>query len=402
MAALPPAQAQPVQPLVPSAAAAMDWAEFNHPTLFPPRPRNQTLAPYLYRHYATGNDIGVAGTGIWLRGPVVASPEQPVYFGELDSLACAVYPASCSTASDYPARPLTLLVPYAAGGPSDVLARGLAAALAPELGQAVQVRNSAGRDGTTGTAEAAAAAPDGHTLLMHTVALASTATSYRNLPYAVPGAFHFVGLVAEYPLVLVGRPGLPHDTLASLLQGLRAQPSQWRLGHGGAGSTAWLCAALISQQLGIRFNLQATGSTALTLNALMTGATDLGCIEGHSVASYVASGQLRAYAVTSAQRSTSPALASLPTLAESVAPAVVLTSWVGLAVPAGTPAVVRERLNAALRQAAARTLVQPQQQGLAPQPVDDNRASAAGHARFVDEEASSLGAALRAAGGYVE
>ncbi len=401
----PTAGAAP-QVLVPSASAIFDWAEANYPDLFPQRAGNQQLAPYVYRHHpASGNYVGVAGTGIWLLGPVVASAGSggaPVYFGETASLACQVYPASCTDTSSFPDRPLSLVVPFAAGGPSDALARSLAAALARPLGVAVTVRNVSGRDGTLGATEVAQAVPDGHTLLLHTVALASTATSYRSLAYSVPAAFDFLGLVAETPLVLVTRAGFPATGLNGVLAWMRANPGLARLGHSGLGSVSYLCAAMLQQRLGVSVQQVAYNGSSPLLTDLLAGRTDLACAEAHSVAPYLPTRQLLGHALTSAQPSAAAGLAGLPLLQAAVNGGFVLTSWVGVSVPAGTPAVVRERLNAALRKATADSGFVQGRASLAALPVEDNRAGAVGHRRYFDEQLRSLGDVVRAGGQFAD
>jgi tripartite-type tricarboxylate transporter receptor subunit TctC len=390
------AQAAP-QVLVPSASAVFDWAEANYPELFPQRASNQLLAPYVYRHHpGSGNYVGVAGTGIWLLGPVVGPGSAPVYFGETASLACQVYPASCTQTSSYPERPLSLVVPAAAGGPTDGLARSLAAALARNLGVAVTVRNVTGRDGTEGAAQVAQALPDGYTLLLHTVALASTATSYRNLGYSAPVAFDFLGLVAETPLVLVSRASFPATGLGGVLAWLRANPGLARLGHSGVGAVPYLCAAMLQQRLGVVATLVAYSGTSPLLSDLLAGRADLACAEAHSVAPYLPNRQLLAHALTSAQPSGAAGLAGLPTLQQGVSGGFVLTSWIGLSVPAGTPAVVRERLNAALRKATVDSGFVQSRSSLGALPVEDNRAGAVGHRLFFDEQLRSLGDVVRA------
>lgn len=391
--------AQVPRPILPSASAVLDWAELAYPTLFPGHPPQRVLAPYLYRHYpASGNYLGIAGNGIWLLGPAAGGGANPVHVGDHADLACQVYPASCLQVSSFPERAIELVVPTAAGGPTDLLGRRLAAAMSSVLGVAAQVRNVTGQNTLTGTQAVAAAAPTGHTTLLHTVALASNTGAYRNPGAAVPGSFAFLGLVAESPLVLVTPASNSGETLQSLLARALAQPGSVSVGHGVTGSVTQLCALMLQQHLGLSLRLVAHSGTAPVLNDLIDRRLDLACLESHSVVPYVQAGQLRALATTGPQRSSSPQLNAMPTLLESTANGFSLTAWVGLSVPAATPAVVRERLNAALRTAAGSVEFAQQLSALASEPITDHRAGEAGHLAYATGQAQSLGDVFRRAG----
>lgn len=245
------AQAQAV-PLQPSAAALLDWAEQAHPQLFPDTARSQVHQDFLYRYYpSTGNHVGIAGDGAWLLGPVAGNSTAPVRVGSRSDFACLVYPANCSTASAFPSRPLTLIVPFAAGGPSDHAARLLAEPLAKALGQPVQVSNRLGQDGTLGTAQAAAAPADGYTLLLNTTSLATSSSAYRTLPYRPLQDLAFVGAVNESPMVIATRPTLPATTLPALRAWLAGRAGQARFVHSGYGGVPYACAALLKGALGV-------------------------------------------------------------------------------------------------------------------------------------------------------
>lgn len=399
------AQSQTVRPLEPSAAAVLDWAEQQFAVLFPGHPTTQTLAPdLLVRHYpATGNLIGVAGNGVWVLGPGTGAGSAPVYVTARTDLACFVYPASCTQASSFPAQALELVVPVAAGSATDTLARTLASALGTALrGVPVAVRNVSGRNTLTGTQAAAAAAPDGQTVLLHTVSLASNTGAYRSPGAGVPESFAFVGLLAEAPMTLVTHAGNAGESAQTMLARARAAPGSLSIGHAGAGSTSHLCALLLQQRLGLSLRMVSYNGSAPLLADTIDRRVDLTCLESHSVLSFVANRQLHGLATLNSRRSSADVLRALPTLAEVSPAGFTLTAWVGLSVPAATPEVVRERLNAALRIATSDAAFNQRLRSAATEAIADYRAGAAGHRAYVIEQARTLGDAFRLANQYAD
>lgn len=389
-------------PLLPSAAALLDWAEHAHPQLFPDAARNQVHQDFLYRHHpSTGNFVGIAADGAWLLGPVAGNATAPVHVGSRSDFACLVYPANCSSASDFPSRPLTLVVPFAAGGPTDRLARDLATVLAQRLGRPVTVQDLPGRDGLTGAAQVAGAAADGYTLLLHNTSLAITPTAYRG---SSPDADSLapIGLVADMPMVLVARKTLPASDWATLRAWIAGQAGQARIAHSGYSGTPYACLALLHPLLGAPYTERRVSGTAPALADLLSGAADLMCLDAGFAAPYIASGQLKAIVQTGLIRSSQAALAGVPTLHDSGHPGFSLTSWAALLAPKGTPAVVMERLDAAVRAVTEDPAFRQRQQAFSQEPIDDARAGAVGAARFMQAETGRLGEALRALGRYVE
>lgn len=394
-----PAYAAPLQA---DAAAALDWAEFSYPSLFPGVQRTLSAPPYTYRYYPdSGNYLGVAGGSVWLLGPAAGGGALPSYIGELSDFACSIYPANCQSSSAWPERSIMLVVPFAAGGPTDKIARDLAEALGRQLGRSVVVSNLTGQAGTTANAAVAAAAPDGYTLLLNNTTFASTATVYRNLPYTLAN-FDFVGLVNEMPFILSGRPGLAPKDFASLLSLIKANPGKVRMAHAGYGSLPYLCLAWLQQQLGVSLQGIAYTGTAPALNDLLGDLVDLMCADSVSLLPQIEAKRIQSYAVTSTRRIALPAAAELRTLAELGKPGLVLTAWSGLFAPKGTPALVLERLNVALRGAVNDPVFISRQAGTGAQSIQDNRASSAGLSSFSAQQVQTLGTALRAAGNYAD
>ena len=243
-AATASAQTAPA-PIVPAASALLDWAEEAYPQIFPGSSRSQQAPPYVFRHYpATGNYAGVADDGVWLLGPVVGNGPAPVRIGARADFACTVYPAQCGTGSRFPDKPITLVVPFAAGGATDRLARELATALSQRLGWPITVQDVPGRDGITGATQVAGAAADGYTLMLHNTSLVITPTAYRGSSLDA-ASLAPVGLVAEMPMVVVARRTLPAGDWAALRTWIASQSGQARFAHSGYSALPYACLALL-------------------------------------------------------------------------------------------------------------------------------------------------------------
>ena len=397
-----PALAQ-TAPRVPTAQELMDWAEGVYPSYFPDRPATQSLDPYVYRyHPTTRNYLGVAGGSVYVLGPVAGSDSTPLRVGSLADFACQVHRYSCAAASGWPQRAVTLVVPFAAGGPSDKLARDLVEPLQRQLGQPVLVRNVAGAGGTQGADEVARAAADGHTLLFTNSVMATSPTLYRVLRHQPLRDFEFIGLSAEVPMVVNARKSLPATTLEAFSTWLATQPANWA--HAGVGSPTYLCALLMRQALNLKGNVTLIpyAGTAPALSDLIAGQVDGMCNELGSAEPYVQNGQIQALAVTSAQRIPRPVFANVPTMAERAFAGVVLTNWYGLYAPRGTPGAVLDTLQGALRSALQDATLRSRHAASGAQVVDDERVAPASHRRFVETETARFAPLLVENGLYAD
>ncbi|QCI66643.1 tripartite tricarboxylate transporter substrate-binding protein [Phreatobacter stygius] len=254
--------------------------------------------------------------------------------------------AAPAAAQSYPDRPITLIVPFAAGGPSDVLGRLLVQSMSQTLGQAVVIENVGGAGGTTGAARTARAAPDGYTLLIHHLALAAGATLYPNLTYDTLKDFEPIGLVNQGPFVMVSKLELPTRNIAELLAHLKANGRNVSLAHAGVGSGAHLCNMLLQSALKVKVNEIPYRGTGPAMNDLIAGQIDVLCDQTTNSMPQIQGNRIRPYAVTSTERVTQ--LPNLPTLQEAGLPGFEITIWHALYAPRGTPAPVLARLNAAL------------------------------------------------------
>jgi len=245
--------------------------------------------------------------------------------------------------ANYPSKPVKIVVPVAAGGSADKLTRLVAEKLTEKWGQAVVVENVVGASGTIGAARVARAPADGYTLMEQGEGLTLNAILYRDLPYDSTNAFVPVIKAVVNPQILVVNPATGIKTFADYLARARAQPESISLGLPGNGGIAQVAHEIISQQTGAKVNyIPYSGGGPATLDVL-AGHTDATLITLAAVTEYVRAGKLRALAVTTPYRS--PALPDVPTMAEAGLPGFSVESWQGFFAPAGTPAVIVEKIN---------------------------------------------------------
>ena len=249
----------------------------------------------------------------------------------------------------YPTRPVTLVVPFAAGGPTDVLARTLAGPMGETLGQSVVVENKPGAGGTIAAAYVARAQPDGYTLLVHHTGMATSKALYKNLTYDPLTSFEFIGQVVDVPMTLVGRKDLPPSKLGELIAYIKANRATLNFAHAGAGSVSHLCAMLLQQALGLELTTVQFQGTAPALVALVGGHVDLLCDQTTQTIPHVNGGRVKLYGATA--RSRLAALPDTPTLQEGGLQGFEVVVWHGLYAPKGTPKDALDKVGAALRAA---------------------------------------------------
>ncbi|VCU68401.1 Tripartite tricarboxylate transporter family receptor [Pigmentiphaga humi] len=287
------------------------------------------------------------------------------------TLAAAAVPAAWAT--DYPNRPVTLIVPFAAGGPTDVTARIFARAITPELGQTVVVDNRPGAGGTLGGGLAARAAADGYTLLWGgTSTLAVAPALYAKLPYDPQASFQPVSRAVRGPLVLTVSSKLPVRTLGELVALAKSKPGRLSFGSAGVGSIIHLTGELLKARAGIDMVHVPYKGNAQVLTDLEGDHLDMAFIALGHILPHMKDGGLRPIAITSSERN---ALApDLPTLAESGYPGFESLEWFGLVAPKGIPEDVLAKLNTAFRHASRQPAVQAEIAKLGYMPVDETPA----------------------------
>ena len=305
--------------------------------------------------------------------------------------------------ADYPEKPITLVVPFSAGGPTDKVARDLAEALRQPLGnQAIVIENVGGAGGTLGAARVAKAAPDGYTLLVHHIGMATSPALYRNLPYKTLDDFEYLGLINEVPMTLVGKPTLPAANYAELSKWIDANKGKINLANAGLGAASHLCGLLLQSTLKVEMTTVPYKGTAPAMTDLMGGQVDLMCDQTTNTTSQIEAGKIKAYAVTTPKRLNTPALAKLPTLDESGLKGFSISIWHGLYAPKGTPKAVTDKVSAALATALKNADFIKRQEALGAVVVADSRISPAEHKKFVEAEINKWGPVIKAAGQYAD
>ncbi len=260
-------------------------------------------------------------------------------------------PGAAQAASTFPDKPVRIVVPFSPGGGTDLIARAMGVAMAQDLGQAVVIDNRPGGGTIIGTDNVAKSAPDGYTLVMATFAHAVNPSLQPKLPYATDKAFAPVMLVGRSPNVLVVRKDSPYKTVQDVIAAAKAKPGQVSFASQGPGTSAHLAGELFKRLAHVDLNHIPYKGAGPAITDLLGGQVDLMFATASAVGNLLEGGKLRAIGVTSAQRSASPDLASVPTIAEAGVPGYVAESWYGLYAPAGTPGPVIARLNAAARKA---------------------------------------------------
>lgn len=265
------------------------------------------------------------------------------------ALAVGAAPAAsqAQAVAPWPSRPITLVVPFTAAGPSDALARLVARSMSVRLGQTVTVENTAGDGGTKGAARVAAAAPDGYTLLLHHAAHAASASLYAGLPYDPVKSFEPIGLVSDGPYVLVARTSLPIATAQQAFQYIRTGGSKVSFGHAGIGSGSHLVNLQLRAALGnATFKESSYRGTGPAMNDLASGQIDFLMDQSVNVAPHSAKGTVRPLAVAASQRL--PSMKNVPTFHEAGIKNFEATQWHALYAPKGTPPAAIAKLSAAL------------------------------------------------------
>ena len=262
-------------------------------------------------------------------------------------LAVLVPPSA--SAQSYPSRPVTIVVPYPAGGPTDQVARQIAPKLAAKLGQNFVVENVSGGGTNIAGQRVARSAPDGHTLFVHNLQISANVSLYKSLPFDTEKDFLPIAMINANPLVLVGRKTLEANTLPELVAWMKT--SKARMGHPGVGSTGHLATALLAQALGVEVTHVPYRGAAPMLQDTLGGHIDLFFATPQQVVGQVASGAVKAFGITS--KETSPQFPGVASFAAAYGPKLDIAFWQIMLAPAGTPKPVTDALTGALQEALA-------------------------------------------------
>ena len=311
----------------------------------------------------------------------------------LAAAAAALFSANAQT---FPgSKPITFVVPFAAGGPTDRVARDLAEAMRKSMGGSANfvVENVNGAGGTIGANKVAKAAPDGHTLLLHHIGMAAAPSLYRKLQYKPLEDFEYVGMINEVPMTLIGKPQLEANTYRDLENYIRVNAGKLNIAHAGLGSASHLCGLMWQSAINAKEAMTTIpfGGTAPAMNALVGGQVDMMCDQTTNTTGQIEAGRVKAYAVTTSKPlKNNKVLKDLPTLQEMGLKNFDLTIWHGLYAPKGTPPAALAQINTALKLALKDPDFIKKQEGLGAVVVNDKRVEPAAHKAFVTAELNKL------------
>ena len=316
------------------------------------------------------------------------------------ALACTALTPALSNAQAWPNRAINLVVPFAAGGPTDVMARTLSVSLSKSLGQSVVVENKVGAGGTIAAGYVAKAAPDGYTIFLHHNGMASSTALYRKLAFNPLTDFEYVSQVADVPMTLLARKDFPAASLGELITYVKANKEKINLANAGLGAVSHLCGMLFQQALGVDLQTIPFAGTAPAMNALLGGQVDLMCDQTTQTIPHIKAGSVRFYGVTTKQRI--KALPDAPTLNEQGLADFEMVVWHGIYAPKGTPADVMAKMNAAVRTALKDPEVTRRFAELGAEIVPESKQSAEGLQNWLKSEINRLGPLIRAAGKFAD
>ncbi len=318
-------------------------------------------------------------------------------FGALCAVTIMAAPA---LAQDYPARTMTMVIPFSAGGPTDTVARLLAERMSADLGQQIIVENVTGAGGTLGADRVAKAEADGYTMLLHHMGMATSATLYRTLPYDPLNDFEYVGEVVDVPMMITARKDFEPADMAGFIDYVKANAGNLTLANAGIGAVSQLCGMLLMHSLDAQLTTVPYKGTGPAMTDLLGGQVDILCDQTTNTTQQVQAGTIKAYAVTTPERL--EVFPDLPTAVESGLPDMELSVWHGVYTPKGTPAEINERLAKALQVALADEGVVKQLAELGSAPVPAEKVTPAALKTKLETEIARWKPIIEAAGVYAD
>ncbi|MGO4390339.1 tripartite tricarboxylate transporter substrate-binding protein [Variovorax sp. M-6] len=307
-------------------------------------------------------------------------------------------------AQEFPgSKPISIVVPFSAGGPTDRVARDLAEALRKPLGGiSIVIDNVPGAGSSIGAAKVARANPDGYTLLLNHIGMSTIPTLVRNVPFKVETDFEYLGIVNDVPMTLIAKPTMAANNYKELSAWIAANKGKINLGNAGIGSASHLCGLLYQSAMKTEMTAVPYKGTAPAITDLIGGQIDLLCDQTTNTSPQIEAKKVKAYAVTTSKRLTTPLLKNLPTLQEEGLKDFEVTIWHGLYAPKGTPPAIAKKLNDALKVALKDPEFIKKQEGLGAVVASDGRVEPEGHKKFVAAEIAKWSPIIKAAGVYAD
>ena len=319
----------------------------------------------------------------------------------LRSVAClAIFGSAMAHAQTYPTKTITMIVPFAAGGPTDTVARLVAQSMGTKLKQQIIIENVGGAGGTIGAARVAKVNPDGYTLFLHHIGQSTAPGLYRKLTYNAIDSFEPIGLITDVPMTVVARGNFPAKDFKEFLAYVKANKAKVTYANAGLGSASHLCGMLLMTAMGTDLTTVPYKGTGPAMNDLLGGQVDFMCDQTTNTTSQIKSGKIKAYAVTTKTRV--PSLPNLPTLNEAGLPGFEVAVWHGMYAPKGTPKPIIDTLASALQTALKDPVVKQRFADLGTEPVPENRARPEALRAHLKSEIDRWGAIIKKAGVYAD
>ena len=305
-----------------------------------------------------------------------------------------------SAQATWPTKPVALIVPFAAGGPTDVVARSLAASMSKTLGQTVVVENKLGAGGTVAASYVARAQPDGYTFFIHHNGMATATALYRKLAYNPLTDFEYVSQAVDVPMTLLARKDFPANNLQELIAYVRANQAKINLANAGLGAVSQLCGLMFERATGVKLTAVPFQGTAPAMNALLGGQVDILCDQTTQTIPQIKAGSVKFYGVTTRNRI--KALPDAPTLHEQGLKDFEVVVWHGIYAPKGTPKPVLDKMNAAVRAALKDPDVMSRMAALGAEIVPDSKLTPAGLQSWLKSEIDKWGPVIQASGTFAD
>jgi tripartite-type tricarboxylate transporter receptor subunit TctC len=314
----------------------------------------------------------------------------------IGALALAAMAAPASAQSAFPTKPITLIVPAAAGGPTDTVSRLVAESMSRTLGQTVVIENLGGAGGTIAMARVAKAAPDGYTVAVWHIAQATAPALYENLKYDVVNDFDHIGRITDVPMTIVSKTAVAAKNVKELFDWIRAEKAKVTYGHAGVGSASHLCALILMKELGVQMTGVGYRGTGPAMNDLIGGQFDVMCDQTTNTTNQVKDGKIKGYAVTTKSKVSS--LPDLPTLDSGALPGFEVSAWHAMWAPKGLPKEASDKLGAALQTALKDAKVIERFASLGTAPVEQGLATPAALKSYLPAVVQRWGTFIKAAG----
>jgi tripartite-type tricarboxylate transporter receptor subunit TctC len=308
--------------------------------------------------------------------------------------------SAVAQAETYPTKTITMVVPFAAGGPTDTVARLVAQSMGTKLKQTIIIENVGGAGGTIGAARAAKAAPDGYTLFLHHIGQSTAPALYRKLPYNAIDSFEPIGLITDVPMTIVARGNFPAKDMKELITYVKANKDKVTYAHAGLGSASHLCGMLLQTAMGVELTTVPYKGTGPAMNDLLGGQVDFMCDQTTNTTSQIKSGKIKAYGVTT--KTPVASLPNLPTLDSGALPGFEVGVWHGLYAPKGTPKPVIDALANALRASLRDPNVVKRFNDLGTEPVPSNQATPEALRTHLKQQIDLWGPIIKKAGAFAD